>query len=162
MVRSARFVLFFAFCGGNVAGWGSKTGGARALPRFACVKSSKANLHVGPGLQYPVDWILTLKRMPVLVISAYGQWRRVKLCDDTIGWLHKSVLSSKKTAMLRRDAVMFTATSEKSKKVANVGKHVVVVVSKNKGDWVKVLVTAEDGESFSGWLRSPPLWGATH
>ncbi|MDR1208142.1 MAG: hypothetical protein LBJ89_02200 [Holosporales bacterium] len=131
------------------------------LPRFACVKSSKANLHVGPGLQYPVDWVLTLKRMPVQIISEYGPWRRIKLCDDTIGWVHKSVLSSKKTIMFKSDSIIFHSPSEKSKKLAQVGKNVAAIITKTKNDWTKVLVVAEDGENFAGWVKTQRLWGAT-
>ncbi|MDR1908056.1 MAG: hypothetical protein LBQ43_04335 [Holosporales bacterium] len=129
------------------------------LPRNACMRSSTVNLHVGPGLQYPVDWILTLKHMPVVVISEFGQWRRIKLCDGTVGWVHRSLLSSKKTAMLLRESLMFASTSESSKKIARLEKDVVVAVVKQKDKWTKVVVTTPDGDKFTGWVVTRGLWG---
>lgn len=129
------------------------------LPRFVSLKYSTTNLHVGPGLQYSADWILTLKHMPVLVFSEYGQWRQVKLCDGTAGWLHKSVLSGKKTAMLRCEAILWNEPSESSRRVAQLGQHVVVSVIKKKKKWTKVVVTAADGDKFTGWLQTKDLWG---
>lgn len=127
--------------------------------RIACLRSSKANLHVGPGLQYPVDWILVLKHMPVIIISEFGQWRRIKLCDGTVGWIHKSLLCSKKTALLRRQAFMFSTPSEHSKKIAKIGRDSVVETIKQKENWIKVLVTTEDGDKLVGWILELELWG---
>jgi SH3-like domain-containing protein len=97
--------------------------------------------------------------MPVLVFSEYGQWRQVKLCDGTAGWLHKSVLSGKKTAMLRCEAILWNEPSESSRRVAQLGQHVVVSVIKKKKKWTKVVVTAADGDKFTGWLQTKDLWG---
>jgi SH3-like domain-containing protein len=162
MTTPGRFVFLIISCMLMFSEHGAigKNNDAPRLPRFACVKSSKANLHVGPGLQYPVDWVLTLKRMPVQIVSEYGPWRRIKVCDGTVGWVHKSVLSSKKTAMFKSDSVMFHSPSEKSKKIAQVGRNVAAVITKVKNDWTKVLVFAEDGENFAGWVQTQRMWGA--
>ncbi|MDR1597850.1 MAG: hypothetical protein LBR89_02845 [Holosporales bacterium] len=131
------------------------------LPRIACLKSSKANLHVGPGLEYPVDWVLTLKHMPVIIISEFGQWRRIKLFDETIGWVHKSLLSTKLTAMIKQETNLRTSKSERANKIAVLGKHVVVSVLKRNGAWTRVVVTTPCGDKVTGWVGSHELWGNT-
>jgi SH3-like domain-containing protein len=132
---------------------------ASIVPRIANLKSSKVNLHVGPGIHYPIDWVLTLKHMPVIIVSEFGQWRRVKICDGTIGWIHKSLLSCKKKAILLNDAVLFSSDSEGSKKLAQIGKNVVVEIIKRKDIWTKIIVETDDKDKFTGYVKTRSLWG---
>lgn len=127
--------------------------------RIACLRSSRANLHVGPGLQYPVDWILTLRHMPVWIVAEHGPWRRVQLCDGTRGWLHKSNLCVKKTAQVKQKSFLLDAPSPHAKKVAKIGEYAIVSLVKRKDGWLKVLVKSSDGDKIIGWIPEDRLWG---
>ena len=39
--------------------------GGQRLPRFVSLRSDQVNLRVGPGENYPIEWVLTRKEMPV-------------------------------------------------------------------------------------------------
>lgn len=127
--------------------------------RSACLRSGKVNLHVGPGLNYPVDWVLTLKHMPVLILSDFGAWRRIKLYDGTVGWVHKSLLCGKKTAMTKRSVLLMSGASDTSRPLAKMGKLVVVYVVKRSGEWIKVLVNTPEQDKLVGWVPEKELWG---
>lgn len=133
--------------------------GLEADVRVASLRSGKANLHVGPGLNYPVEWVLVLKHMPVLILSDFHAWRRIKLCDGTVGWVHKSLLCSKKTALVRRSTWLKEASKDSSERLARIGKNVVVYVVKRKIGWVKVLVSAPEDDKLIGWIPEEDLWG---
>lgn len=127
--------------------------------RIACLRSNKVNLHVGPGLNYPVDWVLTVRHMPVQVLAESGPWRRIQLIDGTRGWVHKSTLCIRKTAQLRQTAFLYTSPSDRARKIARVGSLAVVTLVKRKGVWLKVQATTPDGDMTVGWLEENKLWG---
>lgn len=127
--------------------------------RFASLRSEKVNLHVGPGLNYRVDWVLVLKHMPVVVLSDFHAWRRIKLCDGTVGWVHKSLLCAKKTILLRRSTWLRKSDTPSSRRLAHVGKNVVAYVVKRRKEWVKVMVKTPEEDSLTGWFPEKEVWG---
>nr|WP_272213540.1 SH3 domain-containing protein [Marinicella sp. W31]MDC2879498.1 SH3 domain-containing protein [Marinicella sp. W31] len=70
------------------------------LPRFAIVKPDRARMRVGPGFNYATKWIYQRPGLPVEIIEEYAVWRQVRDADGTEGWMHVSVLSSVRNAMV--------------------------------------------------------------
>jgi SH3-like domain-containing protein len=130
----------------------------RSCNQMACLRHSKVNVHVGPGLQYPVDWVLQYKDMPLVIVREFGQWRRVKLFDGTSGWIHKSLLSSKKTFIMKNEAYLFSTPTELSLKIAKISPNVVVLFVKEKGQWFKVFINTKDGDKLVGWIKASNVW----
>src|SRR6476469_4873338 len=48
------------------------------LPRFVSLRSDQVNLRVGPGENYPIEWVLTRKEMPVEIIREFEHWRMIR------------------------------------------------------------------------------------
>ena len=46
--------------------------------RFVSLKAERANLRVGPGQRYPIEWVYTRPGLPLLVIAHFDQWRWVR------------------------------------------------------------------------------------
>jgi SH3-like domain-containing protein len=128
------------------------------IPRFASLRSAKVNLHVGPGLKYPVEWVLVYKNLPVLIVLEFGQWRKIKLFDGTIGWVHKSLLSSKKTKVSIKETTLFSKPSDRSKKVAIISPGVVLEEIKLQKTWIKVHVKTNKNQKLIGWIKTKYLW----
>src|ERR1700739_935909 len=42
------------------------------LPRFVSLRSDLVNLRVGPGENYPIEWVLTRKEMPVEIVREFA------------------------------------------------------------------------------------------
>ncbi|MDR0624968.1 MAG: hypothetical protein LBF72_00725 [Holosporales bacterium] len=123
---------------------------------FASLRSSKINMHVGPGMQYPVEWVLVCKKLPVVIVAEFGQWRKICLFDGTTGWIHKSMLSTKKTRLIVKDAVIFANSSKKSEKLAKARQYVVVEEIKVQKGWVKIQV--KTNKNIVGWVKAKNCW----
>ena len=61
-------------------------------PYFVSLKVSKANSHVGPGINYKNANTYQIRWTPLLVIAIYDTWRKIKDIDGSIGWLKQSQL----------------------------------------------------------------------
>ena len=70
------------------------------LPRFVSVKSTEANVRNGPGLHYPIKWVIQRQGLPVEVVAEFEQWRKVRDVQNDEGWVHRSQLSGKRTVLI--------------------------------------------------------------
>src|SRR5919106_133867 len=70
------------------------------LPRFVSLGSDEVNLRFGPGETYPIAWILTREGLPVEIVEEFDTWRKVRLHDGDFGWIHGSLLSSRRTVLV--------------------------------------------------------------
>src|SRR5262245_11232862 len=75
------------------------------IPRFVSLKSSEVNLRTGPGIRYPVRWIYHKKWLPMEVIDEFEHWRRIRDVSGESGWVHKTLLSGRRTAIVTAEAV---------------------------------------------------------
>lgn len=95
----AAFLLLLALFLGAPPG-ASATESGLPVPRFASIRAEEVNLRNGPGTSYPVEWVLTRQGWPVEVIAEYEHWRRVRDVDGTVGWVHQTMLSGRRTALV--------------------------------------------------------------
>src|SRR5215471_15023976 len=72
-----------------------------ALPRFVSLKSDRVNLRQGPGTDYPTSWIFRRAGLPVEVLKEFEGWRQIRDSEGTTGWVLGSMLSGRRTAILR-------------------------------------------------------------
>ena len=70
------------------------------LPRFVSLKARRVNLRIGPSKDYAVEWLYTRSGIPMEIIQEYDHWRRVRDPDGTEGWIHKSLLTGDRTAVI--------------------------------------------------------------
>ncbi len=131
-------------------------GGGLPLPRFASLGSSEINVRSGPGPQYPIAWKYVRNGLPVEIVAEFEYWRRIRDVDGTLGWVHKSLLSGKRTALVEgRDTVALRAEAdEAARPVARLEAGVVVRLTRCGGPWCKVEI-----QSYTGWLPRSALWG---
>ena len=64
----ALLLVCAVFCRGPLASAAEKEP-SQKLPRFVSLRSDQVNLRVGPGENYPIQWVLTRKEMPVEIIK---------------------------------------------------------------------------------------------
>ncbi len=79
-------------------------GNAGARPdstvRFVSLRASKAYLRKGPGTGYPIARVYEQAGLPVEVIREFDVWRQVRDAQGLVGWLHSSLLSVRRTALV--------------------------------------------------------------
>ena len=72
-----------------------------AIPRFVSLASSTVHMRAGPGVRYPITWIYKRLGTPLMVMAEHEFWRKVRDAEGTEGWMHRSLLSGLRTALLR-------------------------------------------------------------
>src|SRR4051812_46096299 len=82
------------------------------LPRYLSLRSDEVNLRTGPGVRYPVDWVLQRRHMPVEVLAEFENWRKIRDWQGTEGWVHQSMLSGRRYAMVMGDVRSITRQPE--------------------------------------------------
>ncbi|MBQ3564522.1 MAG: hypothetical protein IJA14_00050 [Alphaproteobacteria bacterium] len=122
--------------------------------QFVSLKSSKINMRVGPGEEFPISWIFIKSGLPMMFIAEFQQWKKVKFLDNTEGWIHQNMISGKNTAIVTSDNALLYRSSSESFPIARVEKNVIAKVIKNEKDWIKV-----DINKIKGWMKSSDLWG---
>jgi len=132
-------------------------GAGLPIPRFVSLRTNPINLRTGPGVRYPVDWVYVRRQLPVEVIGEFDTWRRIRDQDGAEGWVHQSMLSGKRTAVVRGTAQGLKRAGEDSAEV---------VTTLDAGVIVNLLrCPVESGycrvevENIQGWLKRDQVWG---
>lgn len=125
------------------------------LPRFVSLKTGEGNARRGPGLTHRIDWVFTKAGMPLKITAEYENWRRVEDADGLGGWVHYSLLSGVRTALVKGDMVDFhTAAREDSALSFRAEAGVVARILSCENNWCRVQVEGE-----RGWVPVSGLWG---
>ena len=127
------------------------------VPRFVSLRADEVNMRTGPGTQYPVNWVFRQRALPIEVINEYSHWRKVRDWQDDEGWVHKSMLSGRRSAVVTAEvAVMRAAARPESPIIARLEQGVVgrLVVCPAAARACRLVV-----ETFDGWGARDDLWG---
>lgn len=128
------------------------------VPRFVALRAT-ANLHVGPGQQYPVEWQYVIPSFPMEVLAEFGHWRQVRDFQGGQGWLHKSLLTGKRFALVVNAVQNLMNTPHPQGKIlARLNPGVVGRILQVQGDWCKLSVKWED-KTYKGWIEKRHVWG---
>lgn len=133
------------------------SGSGLPLPRFVSLRAGEVNLRTGPGVQYPVDWVYRKSGLPLEVIAEYKAWRKVRDWQGSQGWVHQTMLSSKRSFIvtgISRD--LRAKPSAKSALVAQVQSNVSgsLLACPSSNAFCKVEVSG-----FEGWMNRADFWG---
>ena len=126
------------------------------LPRFVSIRVDQANLRAGPDKYFPIRTVLTRRGMPVMVIDEFKLWRKVALYDGLEGWLHQSLITGRRTFLIRDAMVeMLDEPDAKAEVVARLEPGALANLKQCKRDWCAVAVSG-----FEGWVPRAAGWGA--
>ncbi|HUX80687.1 MAG TPA: SH3 domain-containing protein [Alphaproteobacteria bacterium] len=125
------------------------------LPRFVSLRPNEVNSRVGPGPDYPIEWIYLKAGLPVEVTAEFDTWRKIRDVDHAEGWVHQSMLCSKRRAIIQGEEVlMYGEEGTKNHPLVRLQHGVVVDLLKCHGDWCQVRIY-----DFKGWVQRASLWG---
>ncbi|HIF26606.1 MAG TPA: hypothetical protein EYG18_00555 [Micavibrio sp.] len=126
------------------------------LPRFVSLRSDKAYIRSGPAMRYPVKWVLIKDDMPVEIIQEFDHWRKIRTIEADEGWIHKSLLSGKRTVMVNGTELvpMRQKNEAGAKMLARLEPYVIAAVEECTGQWCLVSTGG-----FEGWIERNSLWG---
>lgn len=128
------------------------------LPRFVSLASDEVNLRAGPGPQYPIEWVYRRRSMPVEVIDEFETWRRIRDWEGTLGWVHGSLLSGRRTLRVLGESGTLIGLhrdpEEDAPLVAQVEPGAVGALERCSGGWCQANLGG-----FEGWLRRQDFYG---
>ena len=142
--------------------WGAEPAFAQAgrstglpLPRFVSLAAERVNVRFGPGKRYPVNWMFARKGLPVEIIEEFDTWRKIRDHDGEEGWVHASLLSSRRTIMVIGEVRSLRRTpSTDAREVLRAEPGVIGDLFDCEETWCRVEI-----EGRRGWLQRSEFWG---
>jgi SH3-like domain-containing protein len=154
--------LLFAATGGGAGGPGAAHAlvaevgpSGNPLPRFISLAASEAYMRTGPGRQYPILWVYKRQGLPLEVVDEHGAWRRVRDQEGELGWMHVSLLSSRRTALVTGGTRRLYADKDPAAPLlltADPG--VIGEVQACEGIWCELEI-----DGTSAWIERRYIWG---
>ncbi|MGE5270407.1 MAG: SH3 domain-containing protein [Thiohalocapsa sp.] len=129
---------------------------ALKVPRFVNLHADRVNLRTGPGRQYPIEWVLTRKDMPVEVIAQFEHWRRVRDWDGTVGWVQEHMVTGRRYVMVAKGGIraVYRGPDPNSGEVARAEPGVLARLDECAAAMCRI-----EASDVTGWMRRSDLWG---
>ncbi len=126
------------------------------LPRFVSLASDEINVRTGPGQMHPIRWVFTRRGVPVQIVEEAQDWRRIVDHEGDTGWIHASLLSSRRTVLVTDDTRPLRRTPRHDSRIVAMVEPLVVGNLLNcERNWCLIEV---DGRR--GWLERGQFYGA--
>lgn len=150
-------VLAVQLSGADVARAQNPSASGLALPRFVSIRGIEVNMRTGPGMQYPVEWVSRLAGLPLEIVAEHKTWRKVRDWEGARGWVHQSMLASKRAFIITEGPVSIRAQpAPESAEIARADSGVVgeLRACPEQSGWCRVVA-----DGFEGWLQRTDFWG---
>jgi SH3-like domain-containing protein len=124
---------------------------------FSSLRSAETNVRAGPGQNYPIKFTYKLRGIPVRVISEYDNWNEIEDYEGQSGWVMQSLLTKKRTLMVRTSKSfvnMHSKNNEKSHIIFRLENNVIGDYLKCVDDWCGIKI-----ENKKGWVMKGELFG---
>ena len=130
-------------------------GSGLPVPRFVSLKSDVVNMRVGPGHEYPLQWVYVRKNLPLKVISEFDVWRKVVDHEGETGWVHGQLVSLKRFGVVTSSNVKLRAKPHQQASVTAIAEAgVLMEVQYCEGQWCRLGI-----DNAKGWLERHQFWG---
>ncbi|HZC37960.1 MAG TPA: SH3 domain-containing protein [Sphingomicrobium sp.] len=125
-------------------------------PYWASLASGQAMTHTGPGRNYPNVWLYQRRDLPVRVVKKYETWRLIQDPDGAQGWMLVSMLSDRRTAIVRPgDPRPIRADPNEGANVRYRAEHGLVGrISKCRDGWCRIEIG-----NRQGYIKTSDIWG---
>ena len=125
------------------------------IPRFVSLKSDKVHLRVGPGKDYPIEWVYVKRGLPVEIIAEYDVWRKIRDFQGTEGWVHQQRLTGRRMMVTTADMQsLFRRPDDTAPVLAKMETGVVGRLLECDAKWCRIEVSG-----FRGWVKRGAFWG---
>lgn len=125
------------------------------MPRFVSLKVGEANVRRGPSLSHRIDWVFKRRGMPLQVVGEFGHWRRVQDSDGVGGWVHYSLITGVRTALIETDLTALYQRQDPDSPVnAYLEAGVIARIEECTPGWCRLRA-----EGQRGWATRDALWG---
>lgn len=126
------------------------------LPRFVSLASDEINVRTGPGQMHPIRWVFTRRGVPVQIVEEAQDWRRIIDHEGDTGWIHASLLSSRRTILVTGDTRPLRRTPRQDARIVALVEPLVIGNLLNcERNWCLVEI-----DNRRGWLERGQFYGA--
>lgn len=127
-----------------------------AIPRFVSIASDTVHMRAGPGVRYRITWVYRRLGTPLMVMAEHEYWRKVRDSEGTEGWMHRSLLSSRRTAVVRGGVANLHKSPNSTSPIAlRAESGVIGKLAKCTKFWCQMLV----GDT-EAWIPRTAIFGA--
>ena len=128
-------------------------------PYWASIASGQAMMRTGPGRNFPGVWLYQRRDLPIRVLKVFPNWRYVEDPDGVRGWMLVTLLSDRRTAIVRgaQARPLYASPNETSRLKYRVEPGVVGRVDNCANGWCEMKV----GGDRSGYVRITDIWGVS-
>ena len=125
-------------------------------PYWASIASGEAMMRTGPAKTYPGIWLYKRRDLPVRVLKRYESWRLIEDPDGTKGWMLGTMLSDRRTAIVKtgEPRQILTEPSEGARLRYRAEGGVVGQIEKCNSGWCQFKVGTREG-----YIRAGDVWG---
>lgn len=155
MLAMMRFLTLFAILAISIAAPASAQ--KREVPYWASIRAEKVNMRVGPGGDYPIEWVYKRQGLPVKVIRVHEGYRLVRDPDGAEGWIVARLLSPERGALVIGEglAEMRNAPGSGGRVKWRLEPGAVGALGNCDEGWCELTV-----RGHYGWVEASRLWGA--
>ncbi len=124
---------------------------------FASLRAAQTNVRSGPGQSYPIKFTYKLRGIPVRVVREYDNWNEIEDYDGQTGWVTQSLLTKKRTLMVRTTKSfinMHSKDNHKSRIIYHLENNVIGDYINCSDNWCAVKINNK-----KGWVQKEELWG---
>ena len=125
-------------------------------PYWASIASGEAMMRTGPGRNYPGIWLYQRRDLPIRVIQVYPNWRKIEDPDGQQGWMLVTLLSDRRTAMVKPGAPRDIHTKPDAAAPVRYRAEAGVVgrIDQCDGNWCQIAIGARQG-----YILQSGIWG---
>ena len=115
-------------------------------------------MRAGPGRNYPGLWLYKRRDLPIRVVKTYPNWRMIEDPDGTRGWMLVSLLSDRRTAIVKEGEPrsIHAEPSQESAVRYRAEPGVVGRISRCREGWCRIAFGARQG-----FVRMSDIWGVS-
>ena len=124
---------------------------------FASLRASETNVRAGPNQNYPIKFSYKIKGVPVRIINEYDNWNEIEDFDKQTGWVSQSLLTKKRTIIVRTKKSfinMHSKNNEKSRIIYRLENNVIGDYLKCLEDWCGIKINNK-----KGWVEKSEIFG---
>ena len=153
-MRAGSFVCAVALAMG--IGFPSHAAETPTFPYFSSMRSDTVNMREGPSAEHKVKWVYHHRGLPLEIVAAYDVWRQVRDRDGETGWIHVSMLSRERTAVLigEGDAAVREGEDAAAALIANAKPGAIGRLESCTATSCRIAFGA-----VVGWVNRARLWG---
>jgi SH3-like domain-containing protein len=124
------------------------------VPRFVSLKFESVNGRSGPSLGHPIAWEYVRAGLPMEVTAETADWRRVRDPGGEETWMHRRVLSGRRSVLLQEDTALRARPETEGVIEAEAEGGAVLWLERCRTGWCRVEAGGE-----RGWIPARALWG---